>query len=74
MIWSNDDMNIIAFDEVGALCKFDAKNGKVLMHIEPSVGASLTGLIAANDAVRIFVTAVDGTLKKIIVREVFIFH
>ncbi|CAI6352733.1 unnamed protein product [Macrosiphum euphorbiae] len=70
LVWCNHDLNIVAYDIVGAICTFDTKTGNVLMHIAPYSGAAYTDLAVAQDVNQLFVIARDGSLKEVYDRKV----
>ncbi|XP_025200516.1 LOW QUALITY PROTEIN: cilia- and flagella-associated protein 57-like [Melanaphis sacchari] len=70
LVWCNHDMNIVAYDIVGAICTFDTKTGKVLTHIAPYTGAAYTDLAVGQDVNQLFVIAKDGSLKEVYDRKV----
>lgn len=71
MVWCKNDTEIVVYDVVGAVCIFDTKSGKLLMHGAPFSGVSYTGLAVSEDTSRMFVIAKDGILRETFERKVW---
>lgn len=71
MIWSNNDMNIVAYNTFGAIFMFNTRTGKRMFDMAPYPGANYTGLTVSENADRIYVINKDSILREVYDRKVF---